>query len=82
MVKKGKMIGHHRLDNSTSRPVAMANSNRQGVTSEMRDRMYGKTTNYIDAQLSVGSTVSTGLRTSDYFTVALAPTVFTFGNYN
>ncbi len=78
MVKKGQMIGHHKLDAYTSRPVAMANSNEQGVTTEMRDRLYA--TSYIDEQLYVGGTFYVGNRTSNHFTVALIPTVVRHGN--
>ncbi len=78
MVKKGQMIGDHKLDASTSRPVAMASSNEQGVTTEMRDRAY-RINNYNDSQLTVGSTVNVGLRTQGYYTVALVPTVVRHG---
>ncbi len=79
-VKKGQMIGHHRLNASTPRPVAMANSNEQGVTSQMRDHIYGKHTNYSDDQLYVGGTFNSGIRSTGSYTVALIPTVIRYGN--
>ncbi len=80
MVKKGQMIGHHRLDAYTSRPTAMANSNEQGVTNQMRDHLYGLYTTYTDEQLYVGGTFYAGNRSSNRFTVALIPTVIRHGN--
>ncbi len=80
MVKKGQMIGQHRLDAFTSRPVAMAHTNEQGVTNEMRDHMYGFMSSYTDDQLYVGGTFNAGKRTSNSYTVALIPTVVRHGN--
>ncbi len=62
MVRKGQMVGHHKFNSHTPRPVSTADHNEQGVTSEMRDHTYGYLSNYNDEQLYVGGTFSTAKR--------------------
>ncbi len=69
------MIGHHKLDSQTPRPVATADKNELGVTTEMRDHIYGIDTNYSDGQLQVGGTFNTGRRSIRALTSVLIPTV-------
>ncbi len=69
------MIGHHSLDSTTPRPVSVASTNEQGITTAMRAKIYFKGSSYDDIDLPVGITATSSQISSGSYVVALVPKV-------